>query len=264
MAEEQLRVGTFNVRVITSDDTGENAWEKRKSRVVNAINECDFDVFGLNECSTATQSYLSAQLKNSYNIQFFSPYAQNGTGNKAQGLAYRKGWSLSDWHYFWLSDTPDVMTTNDGAMNRGGCCGILSKDGTDLKVFVMVTHGALSAETRSQYAELYEQMEKKYNPGGYPSFFVGDMNSKPSGAASVVYRRYWSDAYYAVGEAGRSGPAATYNGWDLELDLYSSDSRIDYIYYRGATPLSYVCSDTRYGGCYPSDHLPVYADFRIE
>lgn len=156
------------------------------------------------------------------------------------------------------------MTTNDGNMNRGGCCGTVSRNGTDIKFFVMVTHGALNAETRSQYAPLYQEMEKKYNPQGYPSFFVGDMNAAPAGPASVEYRKYWIDAYLKVGASGRSGPFATYNGFDLDLDMYQSDGRIDYVYYRGAvTPLKYVCNDTRYDGYYASDHLPVYADMKL-
>lgn len=256
-------MGTFNVRVVTSSDTGENAWENRKERVLRSIRDNDFDFFGLNECSTAIQTYLEGQLKNEYDIRFFSPYSQDGNGDKAQGLAFRKVFTLSDWHYFWLSDTPAVMTTNDGNMNRGGCCGILTRKSTGRKIFVMVTHGALDSDTRSKYASLYQEMEQLYNPEGYPSFFVGDMNARPSGAASVAYRRYWSDAYYGVGASGRSGPAATYNGFDLDLDLYSSESRIDYIYYRGATPQNYVCNDTRYDGYYASDHLPVYSDMKI-
>ncbi len=232
--------------------------------MIRSIRDCDFDVFGLNECSTDIQTYLKGNLKNEYNIRFFSPYGQDGNGNKAQGLAYRKGFTLENWHWFWLSDTPDVMTTNDGNMNRGGCCGTVSRDGTDIKFFVMVTHGALNAETRSQYAPLYQEMEKKYNPQGYPSFFVGDMNAAPAGPASVEYRKYWIDAYLKVGASGRSGPFATYNGFDLDLDMYQSDGRIDYVYYRGAvTPLKYVCSDTRYDGYYASDHLPVYADMKL-
>lgn len=107
-------------------------------------------------------------------------------------------------------------------------------------------------------------MEKKYNPQGYPSFFVGDMNAAPAGPASVEYRKYWIDAYLKVGASGRTGPFATYNGFDLDLDMYQSDGRIDYVYYRGAvTPLKYVCSDTRYDGYYASDHLPVYADMKL-
>ncbi len=231
---------------------------------MRSIRDNDFDVFGLNECSTGIQEYLTEELGSDYNFSFFSPYSQGGTGDKAQGLAYRKGFTLDDWHYFWLSGTPAVMTTNDGNMNRGGCCGTLTRTADGKKLFVMVTHGALSAETRSQYASLYRQMEEQYNTGGYPSFFVGDMNARPSDPASEEYRSYWTDAYDGVGSSGRTGAYATYNGFDLTRNMYSYEGRIDYIYYRKATPLNYMCNNTLYDGCYASDHLPVRADFRLE
>ena len=260
------RIGTFNVRVVNAGDTGENAWENRKTRVVQSISDCDFDVFGVNECSTEIQTYLADQLKNGYTCKFFSPYAQNGKGNKAQGIIYKKEYTLSDWHYFWLSTSPDKMCTNDisggSKYNRGGCCAILTHNDTGIKMFVMVTHGALNDTTRDNFAYLYAQMEKKYNPKGYPSFFVGDMNASPTSAATLVYREYWKDA--RLNAAKVEGPLATYNGFDPAASLSKESKRIDYIYYKNATPLTYVCSDKKYGGYWASDHLPLYSDMKIE
>jgi endonuclease/exonuclease/phosphatase family metal-dependent hydrolase len=248
-------------------DTDWKAWENRKERVVQSIRENDFDFFGLQECSTDIQTYLADELDDTYNIRFFSPYSQDGNGNKAQGLAYKKAWTLTDWHYFWLSDTPGTMCQNDsdanGNYNRGGCCGVLSKD--DKHIFVMVTHGALNSDVRAEYAHVYEDMEKLYNTSGYPCIFVGDMNAQPSDASSVAYRTYWTDTYDGVGSAGRLGPYSTFNGFNLSRNMYSDPHRIDYIYYRGAiTPLNYVCNGTKYDDYYASDHLPVYSNMRLE
>ena len=57
---------------------------------------------------------------------------------------------------------------------------------------------------------------------------------------------------------------STYNDFDTSLDLNKDPRRIDYIYYRDATPLNYVCNDATYEGCYASDHLPVYSDMKIK
>lgn len=259
-----MRAGTYNVRVIGEEADEQNNWENRKTRVVQSIRDNDFDFFGLNECSSGIQTYLSTQLADTYAFQFFSPYSQDGAGDKAQGLAYKKDdFTLTDWHYFWLSDTPGTMVTNDGTMNRGGCCGVLTKGGKS--IFVMVTHGALDADVRADYAHVYEDMEKLYNTSGYPSVFVGDMNARPADDASVAYRTYWTDAYDGAGPSGRLGPFATYNAFDLSRNMYSNASRIDYIYYRGGiTPLNYVCNGILYGGYYASDHLPLYSDMKID
>ena len=42
--------------------------------------------------------------------------------------------------------------------------------------------------------------------------------------------------------------------------MYSDQHRIDYVYYRNATPLSYVANGTKYDGYYASDHLPVFIE----
>lgn len=265
--EIQVRVGNFNVRVSSTAD-GENAWAYRKTKVIQAVKDCDFDFWGINEGSNDIQTYLTEQLKDSYNIKYFSPYSQDGKGNKAQGLAYKKSYTLSDWHYFWLSDNPDVMSQNDitstSKYNRGGCCGVLTHNDTGIKVFVMVTHGALSDATRDAFAKLYVDMEKKYNPKGYPSFFVGDMNASPDCAATNVYRQHWKDVYLEVGASNITGPLATYNGFNLSANLNNATKRIDYIYYRNAHPVNYVCFDKKYEGLYPSDHFPIYSDMIVK
>ena len=179
------------------------------------------------------------------------------------GIAYRKDmFTLSDWHYFWLGSNPSAMTVNDGAKKRGGCCAVLTSGTTGSRIFVMVTHGCLDADARARYAPQYKQMEQMYNTAGLPSFFVGDMNAQPSDPATEEYRRWWNDAYYS--DCLKYGPYCTFNGFNLERDLYTHSNHLDYVYYRGATPLMYMCNDRLYDGYYASDHLPVYADFKID
>ena len=267
-SEITARIGTFNLRVIKTEEDPQNNWANRKTRVIKSIKENDFDIFGVNECSTDIQTYLKEQLNDTYECVFFSPYSQNGSGNKAQGIVYKKDYTLSDWHFFWLSADPDHMSYNDtsggSSYSRGGCCAVLTHKGTGIKMFMMVTHGALNDTTRDTYAYVYEDMEKRYNPKGYPSFFVGDMNASPSAPATKTYLTYWKDARLELPAADISGPVATYNGFDLSASLTKASSRIDYVYYRNATPLKYVCNDARYEGYYPSDHLPVYSDMKVQ
>lgn len=265
-SELNIRVGTYNLMVAKSSDTGENAWSKRKSRLIESIYDNNFDVFGVNECNDAVAQYITAELQNDYNIKLFNPYSLDGEGDEGQGLVYRKSFTLLDWHYFWLSETPDVMVANDpngtSIYNRGGCCGTLVHNDTGIKFFVMVTHGAKNMTVRDQYANLYIEMENKYNPNNYPSFFVGDMNARPGQNSVNTYLTHWNDVYLEV-DTGRIGPYSTYNGLDTSLDLNADPRRIDYIYYKESVPLNYVCNDKTYGGYYASDHLPIYSDMLI-
>ncbi len=267
-----VRVGSFNIRSSAMDKNTGDAWSSRKTKVRTSIQNNKYDFFGVQEVMSDQQTYLKNNLT-TYTFKFFSPYAQNGSGDRAQGLAYNKNlYTLSDWHYFWVSNTPDKMTTNDSSTSngetttysRGGCCGILTHKSTGIKIFVMVTHGLLDDVRREQFAYVYEDMEKKYNPNGYPSFFVGDMNTTPDTGTAATTKLHWYDAYITLSAIGKAtGPYGTFNGFDEARDMNAA-KRIDYIYYRGeCTPLKYVCDNAKISSLYPSDHLPVYADFKI-
>jgi endonuclease/exonuclease/phosphatase family metal-dependent hydrolase len=264
VVEATVRVGTFNVRVAGKNETDpNNNWENRKPRVIKSIQGNNFDFFGLNEVSKDIAEYLTEELKNTYAIEFFNPYQGLSTKYAAQGIAYRKDrYTLSEWNVFYLSDTPDRPTFNDGGSYcRAACCGVLTHKMSGIKIFMMVTHGALDNDSRDSFAHLCAEMEKKYNPKGYPSFFVGDMNADPSCKATEIYRRHWMDAYLDAPE--RTGSIATYNGFNLSVDLNNPSKRIDYVYYRNAVPLTYACDNTKFDGLFPSDHFPVYSDMKV-
>ena len=166
-----------------------------------------------------------------------------------------------------LSDTPDEKgskgdTGKNGSYHRGALCGTMLHKATGRKIFFMVSHGCLDADDNAKYSSLYTEYEAKFNPDGLPSFFVGDLNTKPESASSTYYRTYWNDTFMTIDPSLREGCEPTYNGFKHE----EGTSRIDFLYYRGAdvTPTYYKCDNTLYDGLYPSDHWPVFADFTIE
>ncbi len=266
-----VRVGSFNIRVSGMDDDKgtDNEWSKRKTRVIKSIRDKDFDFFGVQEVTTEQQTYLTEQLSDTYTCKFFSPYASNGNGDKAQGLIYKKDkYTLSDWKYFWPSDTPDKMPSlgNDivsltQRYKRGSCCGILTHNESGVRMFIMVMHGFLNNDTGDTYAYVNNDREGMYNPDGYPAFFVGDMNTDPGRAAYTTWTGHWKDSFAELSEAKKTGPTGTYNGWKTTT---TPSKRIDYIFFKGdAVPKNYVCDDDKYDNLYPSDHCPIYTDFKI-
>ena len=266
-----LRVGTYNLRFSNLDNKSEeNNWTLREPRLLQSFLTCDMDICGVEEIGSAEQESLPRQLSArglSYDSYFFDPYADDGVGTRAHGLLWKKDlFSLAgEPHFFWLSNPPDVRQSNDTVpawkanYTRGGFC-LTLKDRADHKYFVMVTHAPLNKEQHAANASIYADMERRYNPEGLPSFFVGDFNANEADACSAVHRSYWADAYRAV--PSPAGPEGTFNAWKWEAP--SADHRIDFIYYRGegVTPVAYTCDNTLYGG-YPSDHFPVYADFFV-
>lgn len=258
-------VGSYNLRMSHLDNGTDNAWSVRKDRLKKSILEAPFDVFGIQEVDDKTQAWLDSELSSKYAFRYFSPYSANGNGTRAQGIGYRADrYTLSDWHYFWATDTPDVMSTNDtgssGNFNRGGCCCVLTHIATGTKVFVMNNHGCLNDQSNEDAAPVYVEQEKKYNKDGLPSFFVGDMNAKESGPVYKTYTAHWSDAYLAASK--RTGASGTYNAFKNP----GGSSRIDYVFFRGegVTAESYHCENKLYDGFYPSDHFPIWVEFKIE
>lgn len=260
-----LRVGSYNLRMSTiSESDAANSWAARKERLQVSIQENDFDVVGMQEVSTTTQNWLVSTFGTEYTCIFFSPYSQGGTGDKAQAILYRTAkFKASDPHFFWASSTPESCTTNDdgsqGSFKRGGHCVTLAHKETGVQFFFMNTHACLNPDPNALNAPVYEQMEKKYNPNGLPSFFVGDMNARPDSPATVTYLGWWKDSYSTA--AARSGANASYNAFSYA----SGKSRIDYIYHRGSgiTVKEFCINNTLYDSKYASDHFPIWADVEI-
>lgn len=260
----EVRVGSYNIRMSSMDKTNpDNNWSVRKNRLWASIENCSFDVFGLQEVSSEAQADLKERFSDVYGMYFFSPYAEDGNGDKAQGVMCRNDvFELTEVHNFWIGPDPYVMSKSDvgskGNYNRGGFCCILVHKISGIKLFFMNTHGPLNEEAKVQYARVFEQVEKRYNPEGLPSVFVGDFNIEPDHLMYEVIDGYWNDSFTDV--SVREGSVDTFNAWRYP----EGDRRIDFIFYRGdAKPLLYCCDNTLYDGLYPSDHFPLYTDFLI-
>ena len=282
-AAKTVRIGTYNLRIAVLDAKSPvNNWDARCGRLIQSLRDGGFDLCGLQEVDGPEQESIPrmmAQAGENYGFYFFNPYAEDGVGSKdwskAHGLMWRKDrFEVGEFHYFWVSDPPEKMQINDvgrngkGKLKRGGFC-VIVKDlwNHGARYFIMVSHSALNREQRARFAHVYIDMERKWNPEGLPSFFVGDLNANEEDASSQTYRTWWTDSYHYFDSkpSRRSGSVSTFNGWDLQRDLTDIKRRIDFIYFRGRgiKPLRYVSDDTRYNGLYASDHFPVHVDFKI-
>lgn len=260
-----LRVGTYNLRMSSLDnDDPVNKWSVRKERLAKSIEENGFDIFGVQEVDLATQQWLKDSFGDKYECWFFSPYAQSGTGDKAQGILFRKDLlTISGKHFFWASETPQTCSVNDkgdrGNFRRGGHCAIFTHKGTGMRFLFMNTHACLNREPNSKYAYVYREQEKSCNPEGLPSLFVGDMNARPEYEAPATYREWWSDSFDTAEK--KSGATFSYNAFNSPAGKY----RIDYIYHKGNIKVKELCIDNKlYDNLYPSDHFPLRADITIE
>lgn len=264
--EMNVRLGTYNLRMEQADEAAENKWAVRKDRLLVSIRENAFGIFGVQEVNTTMQSWLKTNFGSEYEIFFFSPYSQSGTGDKAQGILFKaKEFDLISKGFFWASNTPDIMTKNDtgdqGNFSRGGNWVILKHKETGIELFFMNTHGCLNSQPNKDNAIYYKQIEQKYNTRSLPSFFVGDMNARPTYDAIATFKLHWKDSYDVVASDKKSGPENTYNGFTATQGKY----RLDYVFCRGDKYKvnAYCVNNKLYNGQFASDHFPVYADVTI-
>ena len=270
--EMPLRIGSYNLRFANLDNrSAENNWTLREPRLLESFLACDMDICGVQEIGAAEQESIPRNLAERglcYDSHFFDPYSDDGVGTRAHGLLWKKDrfTLVGEPHHFWLSDPPELRQSNDTVpawkanYTRGGFCLTLQEKG-GRRLFVMVTHAPLNKQQHAQNAHIFADMERQFNPEGLPSFFLGDFNANEADSCSAVHRTHWTDVYHAVEQP--AGPEGTFNAWQWPAP--AAEHRIDFIYYRGegVSPQAYTCDNTLYGG-YPSDHFPVYADFRIK
>ena len=269
MNHDQFRIGSYNVW--RSDiGKGDYAWEVRKYRLAQSIVDLNLDIFGIQEVDLRIQDELPVLLADHnsplYDWYLFSPYSQDGKGDKAQAVLYRRDrFELIEGRNFWLSETPEIMSYgwDEEQYCRGGLYVILKEKSTGKKIFVMNSHFPLGKEAKFKAAEVVIAIEKKYNQEGLPSFFLGDLNNRPDTPGSQLLRTHWNDSYLVLPSDKKEGSQATFNGHDVNRDM-NSTQRIDYVYFRNdVTPLKYHCSNRKYDGFWPSDHCAVYIDILI-
>ena len=270
------RIGTYNIRVASGDKSGVKSWTTRRPFIKESVSKLDFDIFGIQEAQGSSsypqQSDLRSDLGSTYNFVFFRP--NTGTNYESIGIAYKKAvWEMLDVNCFWLGPDPDMRTASDkpttgtyagSSFYRGAICSVFRHKTTGIKIFFMCTHGMLSSDDRTTYANVYASQETVLNPEGLPSFFTGDFNAGPAHESSVIYRTHWYDSYLTA--TAKGGIEYTFNGYSTaERD---SSSRIDYVYWKGlgVTPNYYECDNSLYGTAsdtFASDHFPVFTDFTI-
>mgnify|MGYP002625935822 FL=1 len=264
-----LKLGTYNLWIATKGE-GDYAWANRKEKLAQSIVDNNFDVFGFQEADATIRNELPALVKaagKTYEWWFVCRDNQAATSGEALGIAFDASrFTLTDRHYFWLSNTPDICSYgwDETGYHRMACSAVVTEIATDKKFFLMVTHAPLAATARAEAAALILSRETIYNVDKLPSFFVGDLNANPDDASTAVYKGYYKDAYSAVSAISKSGPVGTFNGHNTSKDMSQASARIDYIYFsNSATVMTYRSDNSVYGSIYPSDHFPVSITFNV-
>lgn len=261
ISSQTLKIVTYNIRLDLAND-GENAWSNRKDYFCSQLAFYEPDVFGVQEALPHQVTDIASALPK-YN---YIGIGRDGIGKgESSNIFYKKDrFDLIKENTFWLSETPDVMSKGwDAALNRI-CTYALLKDKKSKHFFwVFNTHlDHIGELAKTNSIQLILLKIKILNTKNYPVFFMGDFNSEPSEERIVNLKKEMLDSY-DVSVEKPFGPTGTFNAFK---HYEAVTKRIDYIFLSKNSKLQVtkfaILSDSK-DLKYPSDHLPVYAEFEL-
>ncbi len=250
---------TYNIRMNTPNDSS-NAWPLRKDKVAGLLRFHQADIFNVQEALPEQMDDLMAA---------FPDFDHLGVG-RDDGV--RSGEHIAIFFkkvrfekikdgMFWLSENPEKPGKGWDAAHNRTVTWIKLKDKTSKKsFFVFDTHFDNQGKVaRDKAAQLTIKMMKEINKEGLPLILTGDLNLTKTTQPVLSILGYLSDAM-DKSIAPHYGPAGTSSGFTVKLPT----RKIDYIFINEKlTVLRHGHLSDSFGMFYPSDHLPVLAELKV-
>lgn len=266
-ASRQISVMSFNIRV--PNDASPNTLSERTPRVKQHLNDYSPDIVGFQEVTSAWKTVIDAHLSG-YSKEFV--WRDSNTSSEAAPLYWKTSvFTVLEQGSFWLSTTPDTMSTDwDAGCYRTCSYAALVHKTSGTLVLAFNTHfDHQSATARENSAILVSArmraLQAKYTALGYgeniATFCTGDYNCKPTTTAYKNMAANYADMRSVADSLGCDASQITFQGFGS-----SSGSIIDYIFLdpRGANSVSFkVCAEQVNGG-YISDHYTLYGVLGLE
>jgi len=270
-AQVRLKMMTFNIRYDNPADSIYN-WSHRKDMVYEVMDSVKPDVAGLQEVLFSQLTELKGRLKD---YSFFGVGRDDGEikGEFVPVMYKTSRFSKVDGSYFWLSKTPDVAGSKSWktACTRMVTWVMLRDRQTNMVFFVFNTHfDHASEEARVESARLLKAKIAEIT-SGRPVIICGDFNSTSEGEAYKILTATSATAVYfrdsrlcAPDSLSRKEPLYSFGGFPFQAQ---NGNIIDFIFTGSRPPwktVAYHVVTISRSGRYPSDHLPVTAEFEIK
>ncbi len=254
---EELTIMSANVRCYSPTDFFKKSWFYRADLLSGDIAEVAPDVICFQEVQDLHYNYLENVMPEYDSIVAFR---DKSIIREGCAIFYRSDrFEKIEEGYFWLSETPDVMSKDWGSAHYRVCVYACLKDLNTGKEFIVFnTHlDHKSEEARIKGIEVV--LDKIAELEGRPAFLMGDMNAHENSKTIKSTKESFDDALKIA--ASVTGTDYTYNNWG---DPEAGD-RIDYILIGkgSATVSEYHVVDNSRGGIYSSDHCPIYIKTKI-
>ncbi len=253
-----LRVLCYNLRYITSGDTGERTWVARRDQAAELIKNDAADIVGIQEGLPPMMNDLADRLPG---------YAAIGVGREdgvdqgeyAAILVKADRFRVQESGTFWLSDTPEVCNscTWGNTVTRICTWAKLYDRHTQRTFHFFNTHLDHASElARQKGTELILARIAERKPSG-PVLLTGDFNAPEEDPLHASIKATGlADVWKTLNADVPPEESGTFHEFTGETHR----SRIDFIY---ATPdlkgLESVIVRSSKNGNFPSDHFPVRA-----
>ena len=258
-SEQQLDVLCFNIRYGTAND-GDNHWLKRKQMLFKVIKNYSADVVGLQEALDFQIKEIKSAVPGYASIGFSREGKDTTRGEHCTILYKKDKYTLVEHETFWLSDTPEKVSTSWGNKLYRICTKVVLKEKkTGKSFYIYNTHfDHRSKNSKEKSAEfLVEKISSRKKK--HPFVFMGDLNSAPQSKQIKHIQENeklpMADTHFIANPDDKD--AGTSGGWTFG----NHGSKIDYIYIEKDAGKVLKAEINRYSENkrYPSDHFPVFA-----
>jgi endonuclease/exonuclease/phosphatase family metal-dependent hydrolase len=250
---------TYNIRMSTPDD-GVNAWPLRKEKVAGLLKFHQADIFNVQEALPEQMDDL---------VSLFPGFDHVGVGRddgvrKGEHMAVffsKARFEKTNDGMFWLSTSPDKPGLGWDAVCNRTVTWIKLKDKITKKSFyVFDTHfDHRGRVAREESAKLILKSIKEINKENLPLILTGDLNLTKNTVPVQSILKELSDAQ-DKSLTPPYGPAGTSGGFDVKV----MPNKIDFIFINDkVTVLRHGVLSDSFGLFYPSDHLPVLCEVKI-
>ena len=206
----ELNLMSFNIRTISSSDTGNKAWDNRKAAVVSFVNASGADIIGFQEVRQAQFDYMSANASSNYTYLYFP----RESGSNPEGLAFaydNTKFTFVSSEKYWLSPTPETQSKGWGEeYYRIAVVLILKHNERGELVKSINTHGPLVDTANVNAYQLI--MDRSVNDGDHFTFLCGDFNAHPDEIGYIPVAEELQDCRVTADDKTESA-YTTFNSW---------------------------------------------------
>jgi endonuclease/exonuclease/phosphatase family metal-dependent hydrolase len=264
--EYPLRVVSYNIRFDNPND-GSNVWANRKDRVAGLLRFHKADIICIQEALFNQIGDLKAALPE---FDYYGVGREDGKkgGEFCPVFFDRSRFKILESGTFWLSETPEKAgSTAWYATLPRITTWVKFRDlasGGDFFIFnTHLDHASQEARDNGS-ALIMEKINRMCE--GFPVILAGDFNDKPGSKPynNVIYNGGAIQMFDARAAANfpHYGSTFTFVGWDF---IGVPGKIIDYIFVnQKVNVICHAIINDNWDGVYPSDHLPVLIEAKLD